>query len=41
MADFKKEGFFHFKEMVEDYNYEANYYMGVPEKKKKLKLKET
>lgn len=40
-ADFKKEGYFDFKGFVEDYNYEASYDMGVAEKKKKLKLKET
>jgi len=41
MADFKKEGFFDFKQFVEDYCQEANYDFGVAEKKKKLKLKET
>merc|ERR1719193_1528726 len=41
LADFKKENFFDFKEFIEDYNKEANYDMGVAEKKKKLKLKET
>merc|ERR1712212_562010 len=41
LADFKKEGFFDYKGFVEDYCYEANYDMGVAEKKKKLKLKET
>ena len=41
LADFKKEGFFDFKEFVADYCQEANYDFGVAEKKKKLKLKET
>lgn len=41
MADFKKEGFFDYKEMVEDFCKEANYVMGTPPKKKKLKVKET
>jgi len=41
MADFKKETFFNYKELISDMCYEANYDMGKPKKKKKIIVKET
>jgi len=41
LADFRKETFFNYRELVSDMCQEANYDFGVAKKKKKLKLKET
>jgi len=41
LADIRKETFFNYREMTEDYCKEANYDFGVAKKKKKLKVKDT
>jgi len=41
LADFRKETFFNYRELVSDMCQEVNYDFGVAKKKKKLKLKET